>query len=77
MTAAEYNQLELERIEKLSGIMRHKDDFGDEFETHVWADTDTVYINIRSGVSITSFHLTKDAADILADQLSIALRRWA
>ena len=76
MTAAEHDQLEIERIQKLSDIVNHKDDFGAEFQTHVWADSDTVYVNIRSGVAVTSFHLTKDAADILADQLSIALRRW-
>lgn len=71
------HQEELDKMQQLDGIVRHKDELGDEFETHVWADDDTVYINIRSGVAITSFHFTKNAADVLADQIAIALRRWA
>lgn len=71
------HQDELDRIEQLDNLYYHKDHYGDEFVTRVWADDDTVYINIRSGVAITSFHFTKDAADVLADQIAVALRRWA
>lgn len=76
MNAIAYQE-ELDRIEQLEGIVYHTDKYGAEFSTQVWADDDTVYVNIRSGVSIASFNIPKDAADILADQIAVALRRWA
>lgn len=71
------HQDELNRIEQLEGIIYHKDKYGAEFSTQVWEDDGTVYINVRSGVSIISLNITKDAADVLADQIAVALRRWA
>ena len=76
MTEAEHNQLELERIRKLEGVMQHINDTGEEFDTQVWADSDKVYIAIGSNLSKSTFVIDKKVADILADQLNVALRRW-
>lgn len=75
MTDAEAHQQELEQIEYEQTVAHLQDEYGHEIKAHIWADDETVFVNLGAYPLGFSIHLNKDQAGKVLELLTNALRR--
>ena len=75
MTAAEYHQQQLEERELEETTAYLKDEYGRETRLHIWADDETVFINISNWPLNFTVTLEKQQAEKVQELLTNALRR--
>ena len=75
MTAAEYHQQQLEERELEETTAYLKDEYGRETRLHIWADDETVFINISNWPLNFTVTLEKQQAEKVQELLTNALKR--
>ena len=75
MTDAEAYQQQLEERELEETTAYLKDEYGRETRLHIWADDETVFINISNGPLNFTVTFEKQQAEKVQELLTNALRR--
>ena len=75
MTDAEHHQQQLEERELEETTAHLKDEYGRETRLHIWADDETVFINISNWPLNFTVTFEKQQAEKVQELLTNALRR--